>query len=77
MLIYRGSFSILHECGGDPDKVDQAVKTMQVFSTSVEVILKIIKEGTPNIGILHECGGDPNFFLRHVLKSMYSPHMWR
>ena len=68
---------ILHECGGDPDKVDQAVKTMQVFSTSVEVIPISSFDMSLRACILHTCGGDPDSSAVVIESDKYSPHMWR
>ena len=48
-----------------------------VFSTYVEVILKMEAAALSGVGILHVCGGDPVHSLLHFLCSKYSPRMWR
>ena len=48
-----------------------------VFSTYVEVILRLGSKFFINVSVLHVCGGDPN--LQHMLALGYwcSPRMWR
>lgn len=75
MLIYRGSFSILHECGGDPTS-NKAVDMIKfVFSTSVEVIPISSFDMSLKACILHTCGGDPDSSAVVIESDKYSPHM--
>ena len=48
-----------------------------VFSTYVEVIPDQQARDLEALRILHVCGGDPKDALQKLVKSMYSPRMWR
>ena len=51
--------------------------TWSVFSTYVEVILRVAFYGFHQGSILHVCGGDPKLFILFGAISSYSPRMWR
>ena len=48
-----------------------------VFSTYVEVILKVWPSAREASSILHVCGGDPIKYPKTELMVVYSPRMWR
>ena len=64
-MILHGSFlgfgknGILHVCGDDPLPMSMPKKHDIVFSTYVEMILKLILSDVWHLGILHVCGDDP------------------
>ena len=55
--------SILHVCGGDPNRIRADRKIDSVFSTCVEVILTLPSLLKLARCILHVCGGDPELFI--------------
>ena len=67
----------LHVCGGDPNIFRGQNLGALVFSTYVEVILKLaVRALFPN-GFLHVCGGDPGFANAKATGDAFSPRMWR
>ncbi len=48
-----------------------------VFSTGVEVILRLVVPGLSMLSILHRCGGDPGGWIVIGMKDVYSPQVWR
>ena len=50
---------------------------LAVFSTYVEVILRVLKIWWIKFCILHVCGGDPSRLSSSDLLFLYSPRMWR
>ena len=48
-----------------------------VFSTCVEVILRILNDSDANDGILHVCRGDPRLVTFTNKHLWYSPRVWR
>ena len=53
------------------------MRSRNVFSTYVEVILPLMPSPARFFGILHVCGGDPKPRLPSWSTVMYSPRMWR
>ena len=51
--------------------------TINVFSTYVEVILRLTSLILLTFGILHVCGGDPRAKINKATAVGYSPRMWR
>ena len=51
--------------------------TKEVFSTCVEVILKVLPSLMTSFSILHVCGGDPNHVCCVYCLKLYSPRVWR
>ena len=68
---------ILHVCGGDPPLANIQRPCHLVFSTYVEVILKICYSYDYIFRILHVCGGDPTLLSILPKSPLYSPRMWR
>ena len=54
-----------------------APSTIIVFSTYVEMILKMTTYSLIYTSILHVCGDDPIASRRHLKRTRYSPRMWR
>ena len=48
-----------------------------VFSTYVEVILRLMHGTLIRVRILHVCGGDPKAMANLKPDEKYSPRMWR
>ena len=69
--------SILHTCGGDPNRIISIMNPRTVFSTHVEVIPGAYHFAHEYKSILHTCGGDPKRKLQLAKRLKYSPHMWR
>ena len=68
---------ILHVCGGDPTSLQVIHGDHLVFSTYVEVILRLLWPYWFGVGILHVCGGDPIDTFFGSWLQVYSPRMWR
>ena len=56
---------------------DQGILGIEVFSTYVEVILRLVKLCLASWSILHVCGGDPMNSTARSFTILYSPRMWR
>ena len=52
-------------------------QSFSVFSTYVEVILKLLRENVGIKGFLHVCGGDPKWLRTLTIQNKFSPRMWR
>ena len=68
---------ILHVCGDDPLILSFRRFFLRVFSTYVDMILRLEAGLEVKLGILHVCGDDPVLKTDDVLSSRYSPRMWR
>ena len=68
---------ILHVCGGDPTSLQVIHGDHLVFSTYVEVILRLLWPYWFGVGILHVCGGDPIDTFFGSWLQVHSPRMWR
>ena len=70
-------FSILHECGGDPNAI-QDDKGNYLYSPRVWRWSLKLNQTTAEINsILHECGGDPTCSRCSGTSFQYSPRVWR
>ena len=67
----------LHVCGGDPTLLNLTSWWESVFSTYVEVILRIWLKRLTSVSFLHVCGGDPMLNTESMTKLEFSPRMWR
>ena len=76
-IVWHGTFSFLHVCGGDPDKENHVDPDVAVFSTYVEVILVYVTFPDASPCFLHVCGGDPNCKYVSAFRPWFSPRMWR
>lgn len=70
-------WTILHGCGDDPHEFPKLDPGKNLFSTDVEMILRILKFYVLMNTILHGCGGDPLASFMGGLFMRYSPQSWR